>query len=361
MQEKVTRIVELGFPQNLYPDFDVEREQITRSSLWPVAFTHKSAYPNTNTNYEKLEFLGDKIMNLCFTRYLIEKFPDITENQLNNFITNYLSTSMQAEISRSLKLSDNLISTYKNYLKNLDNIQEDLLESVYGALFEAANNVSISYGFQGVYNLTIYIFEVLFPIDINYALDDPRSKLNNIIMHIDGYITGDHNRMYTKIKIKDGWKVSINLPPNIMIFIQDAIKNEKGANKEREFWNRYKEELVSVVDDDVNIATRIAASNALDILHEYGFNDDLLIRNLNFVKDIPVSLEKKVRDRMAELGHVDLIFPHLGVPILQLIGITEVYEDGHKFDSKVIISSTPIKKNDNINRLKLNLLNKYIA
>ena len=48
-----------------------------KSSLLVKALTHKS-YDN-NTNNEKLEFLGDRVLGLVISEKLLNKFPDENE------------------------------------------------------------------------------------------------------------------------------------------------------------------------------------------------------------------------------------------------------------------------------------------
>ena len=49
-------------------------------NLLKLALTHKSF--NNQNNNERLEFLGDAILNSCISKYLFSKFPAINEGLL---------------------------------------------------------------------------------------------------------------------------------------------------------------------------------------------------------------------------------------------------------------------------------------
>ena len=49
-------------------------------NLLKLALTHKSF--NNKNNNERLEFLGDSILNSCISKYLFSKFPEINEGLL---------------------------------------------------------------------------------------------------------------------------------------------------------------------------------------------------------------------------------------------------------------------------------------
>ncbi|HAL86369.1 MAG TPA: ribonuclease III, partial [Deferribacteraceae bacterium] len=59
--------------------------QFTNRSLLLEALTHRSYSheKRTKTNYERLEFLGDAVLQLVITEYLLEKYRDYDEGTLS--------------------------------------------------------------------------------------------------------------------------------------------------------------------------------------------------------------------------------------------------------------------------------------
>jgi len=117
------------------------------SSLFVAAFTHRSA-PGRNNN-ERLEFLGDAVLNLVVARHLFMTFPAATEGDLSRLRARVVSAEPLAEIAASIGLGDELqlgSGELKTGGFRRQSILADALEAVCGALFldgglEAAEKV----------------------------------------------------------------------------------------------------------------------------------------------------------------------------------------------------------------------------
>ena len=59
--------------------YDIIGYQFKQIDMLDMALTHKSL---NGCNYERLEFLGDSILNFVVSKYLIEFFPKINEGEL---------------------------------------------------------------------------------------------------------------------------------------------------------------------------------------------------------------------------------------------------------------------------------------
>ena len=98
------------------------------------AITHKSFNPFIN--YEKLEFLGDRVLGLIIAKNLLEKFPNEKEGNIDKKYANLVNKKRCAEISNQINLKKFIIlgSNYKTDMKN-EKIQGDCLEALIGAIF----------------------------------------------------------------------------------------------------------------------------------------------------------------------------------------------------------------------------------
>jgi ribonuclease-3 len=115
-------------------------------SLFVAALTHRSA---PGRNNERLEFLGDAVLNLVIAQHLFLAFPAATEGDLSRLRARVVSAEPLAEIAASLGLGDELqlgSGELKTGGFRRQSILADALEAVCGALFldgglEAAEKV----------------------------------------------------------------------------------------------------------------------------------------------------------------------------------------------------------------------------
>lgn len=109
-------------------------------SLFDVALTHRSyAYENdlAETN-ERLEFLGDAILNLCVTDLLYKRFPDLLEGDLAKLRASLVSEPALAEVAAELGLGDAVLLGRGERLSGgtrKPSIMADGLEAVLGAVY----------------------------------------------------------------------------------------------------------------------------------------------------------------------------------------------------------------------------------
>jgi ribonuclease-3 len=77
------------------------------------AFCHRS-YLNENPNFylphnERLEFLGDAVLELAVTEYLYKKYPKKSEGELTNWRAALVNAKMLSKIARELGFNDFLL------------------------------------------------------------------------------------------------------------------------------------------------------------------------------------------------------------------------------------------------------------
>ena len=99
------------------------------------SLTHKSY--NSIDNYEKLEFLGDRVLGLVISEKLLEIFPNEKEGTLDKKFASLVNKNKCFQIAKVINL-ENFILTSNNNKKNIkiaDKIISDSLEALIGALF----------------------------------------------------------------------------------------------------------------------------------------------------------------------------------------------------------------------------------
>ena len=105
--------------------------EIKNITLFISAFTHK--YKSSNINYERLEILGDAVIQLCITELLFKKYPSYSEGNITVMRQNLVNTQNLNIIIAKLDLID-LIRSINSHYKGVK-ISSDIFESIIGAIF----------------------------------------------------------------------------------------------------------------------------------------------------------------------------------------------------------------------------------
>lgn len=105
------------------------------------AFCHRSYLnenPNSNLeNNERLEFLGDAVLELIVTEELFEKYPKKSEGELTNWRAALVNAKMLSETAHELGLNDYLLLS-KGEKKETGKARQYILANVFEALIGAA-------------------------------------------------------------------------------------------------------------------------------------------------------------------------------------------------------------------------------
>lgn len=105
------------------------------AALFAAALTHRSA---AGPNNERLEFLGDAVLNLVIAELLYRSFPHAAEGDLSRLRARLVSREPLAEVAADLRLGE-VLRLGSGELKSggfrRQSILADALEAVWGALF----------------------------------------------------------------------------------------------------------------------------------------------------------------------------------------------------------------------------------
>ncbi|MCO4745415.1 MAG: ribonuclease III [Proteobacteria bacterium] len=108
-------------------------------ALLARALTHRSyAHENRNTeDMERLEFLGDSVLNAATTFLLWERFPEAREGDLSKVRNQLVNTRCLADIGRELELGPHLRlgkGERRSGGHDKERILEDAVEAIAGAI-----------------------------------------------------------------------------------------------------------------------------------------------------------------------------------------------------------------------------------
>lgn len=104
-------------------------------ALWLEALTHGST--GDDRNYERLEFLGDRVLGLAIAEWLHERRQD-SEGKLSQRLNALVSRSTCAQVARGISLGEHMLlgkQARDDGGRDSDNILGDVMEALIGASF----------------------------------------------------------------------------------------------------------------------------------------------------------------------------------------------------------------------------------
>jgi ribonuclease-3 len=116
------------------------------------ALTHRSFGTPHN---ERLEFIGDSILNYTVARMLYDRFPQLAEGDLSRLRANLVNQNTLAEVAQELKLGDYLFlgeGELKSGGFNRPSILADALEAIFAA-------VSLDSDFQSAEQVVRHLYQ----------------------------------------------------------------------------------------------------------------------------------------------------------------------------------------------------------
>jgi ribonuclease-3 len=109
-------------------------------ALLELALTHRSvSSDNANrANNERLEFLGDAVLQLVVTDYLYANYPDLAEGKLAKVRAAVVSRPALADVARSMSLGHHVeltVAEERTGGRDKDSILADTVEALIGAVY----------------------------------------------------------------------------------------------------------------------------------------------------------------------------------------------------------------------------------
>lgn len=144
-------------------------------SLLDEALTHRSY---ASKNNERLEFLGDGILNFVIADELFKLYPDVQEGDLSRLRANLVNKESLAVIANTLMLGD-VIKLGSGELKSggfrRPSILADAVESIIGSVYCDA-------GFDSSRDLIVRLYteRLASPADLQ-SLKDPKTRLQELL------------------------------------------------------------------------------------------------------------------------------------------------------------------------------------
>lgn len=109
-------------------------------ALLELALTHRSVSSDNSSraNNERLEFLGDAVLQLVVTDYLYANYPDLAEGKLAKVRAAVVSRPALADVARSMSLGHHVeltVAEERTGGRDKDSILADTIEALIGAVY----------------------------------------------------------------------------------------------------------------------------------------------------------------------------------------------------------------------------------
>jgi ribonuclease-3 len=123
-------------------DFLIERKiPFQNISLYKEAFTHASYANEANRkgkDYQRLEFMGDAVLQLYVSRYLFNLYPDVPEGILTTLRSKLVREESLARFAREQNLGSYIllgVGEEKSGGRDRDSVLADIFEAFIGAVY----------------------------------------------------------------------------------------------------------------------------------------------------------------------------------------------------------------------------------
>jgi ribonuclease-3 len=174
-------------------------------------FTHSSWASDRGASYERLEFLGDSVLELSVARALYERYPDFSEGRLAKIRSHVVSRQSCARVARELELGPMLGERGRalpdeelEKLTRNRNVLAALLEAALAALF-------LEHGFENVEPAIVAAFSeqieyaatqhVDYKTELQEALARRKRQVSYSVLEVEGPA---HERLFTCAALIDG-------------------------------------------------------------------------------------------------------------------------------------------------------------
>ncbi len=191
-------------------DYDFRNPEVLKQAL-----THKS-FHNENSNQsvghnEKLEFLGDSVLDLALSAILMKKYPELDEGALSKIRASLVNENFLAEMAKSIELEKYMFlgrGESKMMGASKPRLQASCFEAVIGAMYLDGGLEPAYAWIEKLFNEKLNHINLndFFATDYKTILQEKIQKLYKItpVYKLTKQEGPDHDKtFYSEIHIKD--------------------------------------------------------------------------------------------------------------------------------------------------------------
>ncbi|MFO7666377.1 MAG: ribonuclease III [Desulfobacterales bacterium] len=157
--------------------YEFKNQSLLEEALRHSSFVNEQAHLQMRDN-ERLEFLGDAVLNLVIGHILLNRFPDLDEGDLSRMRSNLVNETQVASVARSLDLGFHIQLGKGEFLTN-GREKNSILANTFEAIIAAAY---LDGGYDTAFKLIEKCFSGFFESDRNLASTyDYKSRIQELL------------------------------------------------------------------------------------------------------------------------------------------------------------------------------------
>ncbi len=179
--------------ESLLARFSIKSDNL---SLYQQAFTHAS-YSNEHADspdYDRLEFLGDDVVDLIITESLSKAFPEASSGKLSKMRSALVNGDILSHFTEDILHSDVLVRYSvgeKDNVRFHKHIHEDVFESFIGAVY-------LDQGFLKAREIVLYVYGDMIKNAWQYAEHlDSKGRLQELMLTNINYVVVSQKNINT--------------------------------------------------------------------------------------------------------------------------------------------------------------------
>jgi ribonuclease III len=150
--------------------------QFSSKELLEQALTHRSY--SRNANNERLEFLGDSVLNLIISNFIFRRFENASEGRLSRIRASLVKQDTLARVAREIGLGDHIHlggGELKSGGFRRASILSDALEALIAAIYLDSDYLQAE-------KVVLQLFDKLLQaVDVGSSLKDAKTKLQEYL------------------------------------------------------------------------------------------------------------------------------------------------------------------------------------
>lgn len=183
--------------------YTFNNESLLIQSLTHTSYANEKGLKYTDS-YEQLEYLGDTVLQLVTSEYLLQQFPNAKEGTLTQYRASLVSEKALSQRANEIGLNHYILlgkGEEKTNGANKPSILCDVMESLIGAIYK---DTGLSSAESFIYDLVLHGVELVdtdYKSQLQAKLSSKADKLEYKLIRTSG---ADHEPLFTIAAVVDG-------------------------------------------------------------------------------------------------------------------------------------------------------------